>query len=175
MTAYVRTPTGLKIWVPRRAAHLVTYPSKLDTTVAGGVKSTQSPLECIIAESNEEASLPASLVSQNAIAVGTVTHCLRSARSGLFSMAVLYLYDIELTEHVVPTPGDDEVEGFVLMGVEEVKVKMLKGEFKPNSSLVMLDFLVRHGVVTEENEGGYVDVVGRLRRRLPVAITPEGL
>jgi hypothetical protein len=173
MTAFVRTPAGIKIWVPRRAAHLATYPSMLDTTVAGGVKSTQSPLECIIAEAHEEASLPTDFVARNAGAVGTVTHCLRSARSGLFSMAVLYIYDIELPSGMVPTPGDDEVEGFALMGVEEVKERMFKSEFKPNSSLVMLDFFVRHGVVTEETEVGYAEIVGRLRRRLPVAITPE--
>src|ERR1700759_710602 len=30
MTAYVETSEGLKIWVPRRARHLFTYPGKLD-------------------------------------------------------------------------------------------------------------------------------------------------
>lgn len=173
MTAFVRTPTGVKIWVAKRAAHLVTYPSKLDTTVAGGVKATQSPLECIIAEANEEASLPTSFVSNNAVAVGTITHCLRSARSGLFSMAVLYLYDIELTEDMVPTPGDDEVEGFELKSVEQVIEKMLAMEFKPNSSLVMLDFFIRHGIYTQASDVGYEDIVGRLHRRLPVAISPN--
>src|ERR1700753_3239018 len=38
MTAYVNTSEGLKVWVPRRAHHLFTYPGKLDSTVAGGVK-----------------------------------------------------------------------------------------------------------------------------------------
>ena len=50
MTAYVREPDGLYIWVSRRNRHLFTYPGMLDTTVAGGVKAEQSPLECIIQE-----------------------------------------------------------------------------------------------------------------------------
>jgi isopentenyldiphosphate isomerase len=173
MTAFVRTISGLKIWVPRRAKHLVTYPGMLDTTVAGGVKADQSPLECIVAESNEEASLPAEFVEENARGVGVVSHCLKSKRSGLFSIAVLYLYDIELSESMIPKPGDDEVEGFQLMSVEEVKAAMFKQEFKPNSSLVMMDFFIRHGIMTEDKDLGYAEIAARLRRRLPVAITPN--
>jgi len=174
MTAFVRTSTGLKIWVPRRAKHLVTYPGMLDTTVAGGVKADQSPMECIVAEANEEASLPTSFVQENALPVGAITHCLKSKRSGLFSIAVLYMYDIELPETMIPAPGDDEVEGFELMTVKEVKNAMFKQELKPNSSLVMMDFFIRHGIMSEENEPGYAEISARLRRRLPVAITPLG-
>lgn len=39
MTAFVRSEEGIKIWVPRRSRHLVTYPDMLDTTVAGGLKA----------------------------------------------------------------------------------------------------------------------------------------
>jgi hypothetical protein len=63
-------------------------------------------------------------------------------------------------------PRDGEVEGFELMGVEEVRVGLAEGRFKPNSSLVLVDFLVRHGVLTPENESDYVEIVGRLHRRL---------
>lgn len=178
MTAFVRSspaPDDIKIWVSRRAAHLATYPGMLDTTVAGGVKASQTPFQCIVDEANEEASLAAALVQSAARAVGVVTHCLRSARSGLFSTAVLYLYDLELPPGEVPKPQDDEVEGFTLMSVQEVREAMLRQEFKPNSALVMMDFFLRHGLLIEEFErgGAYADVAVRLRRKLPVATMPE--
>ncbi|RDL38764.1 Nudix protein [Venustampulla echinocandica] len=173
MTAYVRTTDGLKIWVPRRSAHLFSYPDMLDTTVAGGIKADHSPFECILAEADEEASLPAGFVRQNARAVGVVTYVTRKEKSGLIHPDVLYVFDIELPETMAPKPQDDEVSEFYLWSVEEVKQAMLRREFKPNCSLVMIDFFVRHGIITQENEDDYVEIVSRLRRKLPVPTRPE--
>jgi len=173
MTAYVRTSKGIKVWVARRAKHLQTYPGMLDTTVAGGVKAEQSPFECIIAEANEEASLPEFLVKPTAHAVGVITHCLQSRRTGGLSTAVLYLYDLELSATQIPKPMDDEVESFELMDIAKVREMMLKQEFKPNSSLVMMDFFIRHGIFTEEDEPGYAEIAARLKRKLPVPLTPQ--
>ncbi len=36
LTVYTKTASGMKVWVPRRAPNLFTYPNCLDTTVAGG-------------------------------------------------------------------------------------------------------------------------------------------
>ncbi|TDZ68378.1 Uncharacterized protein CTRI78_v002101 [Colletotrichum trifolii] len=152
MTAYVKTADGLKIWVPRRSAHLFTYPDLLDTTVAGGVKADDSPLDCILAEASEEASLPAAFVRDNARAVGAVTYVSMNEAKGTFFPTVLYCYDLELPESIVPTPGDDEVSAFELMSIDQVKAAMLGEQFKPNCVLVMLDFFIRHNVVTAENE-----------------------
>ena len=101
--------------------------------------------------------------------VGVVTLANRNPRTGLFHGEVLYVYDAELPAGVQPRPADGEVEGFVLMDCDEVRRRMEAGEFKPNVCPVMIDFLVRHGVVTPESEGpGYVDICSRLRRHLPL-------
>jgi hypothetical protein len=50
--------------------------------------------------------------------------------------------------------------------VEEVKTALLRGEFKLNSAIVVIDFFVRHGVITAENERDHVEIVCRLHRRL---------
>lgn len=50
----------MRIWVPRRSPDSFTFPNALDTTVAGGVPSHQSPMQNIIQEADEEASLPKS-------------------------------------------------------------------------------------------------------------------
>lgn len=167
----------MRIWVPRRSAHLHTYPGMLDTTVAGGVAAGESPYENIIREGAEEASLPASLLHENLKSVGVLTYMAITsstspAEAGLVCPDVIYCYDLELPADVVPTPGDDEVETFQLMDVEEVKKAMLNEEFKDNCSLVMLDFFIRHGIVTEENENDFVEIVQRMHRRLPMRISP---
>lgn len=178
MTCYVRDrSTGLpsSIWVARRSRTLHTYPGKLDSTVAGGVKADDSPTGCILAEAMEEATLDVGLVRERARPVGVLTLANRSARTGLFHTEVLYVYDMELPDGVVPTPSDGEVETFELMGVEEMRVRMEAGEFKPNVCAVMIDFMVRHGLVTPESEGegAYLAICNRLRRRLPMPTAPD--
>ena len=147
-------------------------------------------MDCILDECEEEASLPRGYVREHVRPVGTVTLANQNPRTGLFHGEVLYAYDLELPaptsapasgeeedasrETYTPTPNDGEVEAFTLMDCAEVRRRMERGEFKPNVCCVMIDFLVRHGVVTPEGEGeeAYVEVCARLRRRLPMATGP---
>jgi len=180
MTAYTKSTAldfeeeesaqEIKIWVPRRAATKQTYGGMLDNTVAGGIATGESPFESMVRESAEEASLPSDMVRKHAKAVGTVTYFhIRDKRAGgetrLLQPECQYVYDLELPEDVVPKPSDDEVEGFELKSVEEVKQALRGGEFKPNCAMVLLDFFVRHGVLTAEDEG-FIEIVARLHRRL---------
>lgn len=178
LTAYVRdtsqpSSAGLRVWVARRDANLHTYPGMLDTTVAGGVKAEDTPWQCIVAESDEEAALPLSYVEKNVVPVGVVTYVTQRKGTGQLRPNVLYVYDLELAEDMRPQPKDGEVEEFYLMTVEEVTKAMMNGEFKPNCCLVMLDFFVRHGIITAENEEDYLDIVMGLRRKLPMPMTPH--
>ena len=172
MTTYVRTPEGMKIWVPRRAESKQTYGGMLDNSVAGGLSTGETPLECVIREASEEASLPEDLVRSDVKACGTVSYVhVRDKRAGgeigLIQPECQYVYDMEVSIDVLPKPGDNEVEDFYLWTVEEVKRALADGEFKPNCAMVLLDFFVRHGVLTGENEPDYMEIVSRLHRRLP--------
>ncbi|KAI1490807.1 NUDIX hydrolase domain-like protein [Biscogniauxia mediterranea] len=184
MTVYTRAPgpsgsaaSELQIWVPRRSAHLRTWPGRLDTSVAGGVRASESPFECVVHEADEEASLPASLVRRDARACGAVTYvCASGAGSGgehgLVVPDVLYVYDLEVAPGVVvPRPRDGEVHEFRLCTVPQVRDALLRGEFKTNSAAVMVDFFVRHGLVTAEDEPDFLDILARLHRPLPVPTT----
>ena len=171
MTAYVRAKEGIKLWVPRRASNKQTYGGMLDNTVAGGISTGEEPFECLVREAAEEASLPEDLVRKGARAAGTVTYShIRSEKAGgetgLLQPECQYIYDLEVGDDVVPKPGDKEVENFHLWTVEEVQRALAKGAFKPNCALVLLDFFVRHGLMTQANEKDYIEIVSRLHRRL---------
>ena len=184
MTAYTYSKSGageggaeedgekkeMQIWVPRRAASKQTYGGMLDNTVAGGISTGESAFESLVREAQEEASLPEAIVRKDAKAVGTVTYFhIRDHRAGgeikLLQPECQYVYDLELKEDVVPKPGDDEVAVFELKTIDEVKQALKDGEFKPNCAMVLLDFFVRHGVLTAD-EPGYIEMVSRLHRRL---------
>lgn len=160
----------MRIWVPRRAATKQTYGGMLDNTVAGGIATSESAFESLVREAQEEASLPEDLVRRSVKSVGTVTYFhIRDHRAGgetrLLQPECQYVYDLELAGDVIPKPSDDEVSGFELKTVEDVKQALKDGEFKPNCALVLLDFFIRHSIITAEDQG-YIELVARLHRRL---------
>lgn len=170
MTAYVWTDEGMKIWAPRRALTKQTYPGMMDNTVAGGLSTGEEPYECLIRESMEEASLPEEIV-HSAKSCGTLTYFhIRDARAGgeigLCQPECQYIFDLELPEDVIPKPGDDEAIDFQLLTIDEVQEALEAGRFKPNCALLLLEFFVRHGILTPENEPDYIEIVSRLHRKL---------
>lgn len=131
----------------------------------------EDPFECLVREAEEEASLPADYVRANAIADGTVTYVhIRDERAGgetgLIQPECQYVYDLEMPPSLIPRPNDSEVEQFYLWTVEEVQASLGRGEFKPNCALLMLDFFIRHGVITESNEKDYQEIKKRIHRDL---------
>lgn len=176
LTAYVGDKDGdgdegLRIWVPRRSRTKQTFPGMLDNTVAGGMSTGEQPFECVVRESMEEASLPEDVVRKHAIPTGCITYVyVRDQRAGgetgLLQPEVEYVYDLKLSGGVIPKPCDSEVEEFTLMTVEQVKKALANGEVKPNCALVLIDFLIRRGVITPENEGDYLEIVAKLHRLL---------
>ena len=178
LTAYTGDDReSIKIWVPRRAKSKQTYGGMLDNTVAGGISAGETPFECLVREAAEEASLPEELVRKNVKQCGTVSYFhVRDERAGgetgLMQPEVQHVYDLQLMEDVIPQPGDNEVEAFQLLTVKEVQVALAEGQFKPNCAVVLLDFFVRHGILTAENEPAYIEMVSRMHRRLPFPTTP---
>lgn len=178
MTAYTKSADGLRIWVPKRSASLKAWPGALDSTVAGGVRAGESPFECIVHEASEEASLPEDLIRKHTISSGMLSYMSQPKQglaAGLVVPVVLYTYDLRVNNDVVPAPNDEEVEGFNLYRVDEVKDAILQRKFKANSAMVMIDFFIRHGVITPETEADYIDVVARMHRKLPFPTSPGPL
>jgi len=163
-----------KIWVARRSLTKQEYPGMLDSTAGGTLGVWEDPEDCMLREADEEASLDKELMRGKMKAVGIVSYVHRTdqrASSGdlrLFQPDTLFLYELDLTGHEVGIirPNDGEVQGFELLTVKEVQDAMAKGEFKPNCAVVLLDFMIRHGILTVENEKDYVEICSKLRERL---------
>lgn len=143
----------------------------LDNTVAGGIATGEEPFESLVREAEEEASLPEVLVRERVTYHSAVTYTyIRESRaggeSGMVQPECQHVYDLELPSDVFPKPNDSEVEEFYLWTVEQVQEHMARGEFKPNCALVVLDFFIRRGILTKENEENYEQIKRRLHREL---------
>ncbi|KAK1834480.1 hypothetical protein QBC39DRAFT_328069 [Podospora conica] len=159
------------IWISKRSQTTANCSGMLDNTVAGGYRTGEIPLETVVREADEEASLPADLVRHLARPCGTVSyfHQLEKYVTGekyLVQPEVEYMYEILAPEGLTPCPHDDEVEWFQLWDVEKIKNGLARGLFKPSYALVLLDFFICHGVLDMTNEPDYIEISCRLRRTL---------
>ncbi|KAJ1656612.1 hypothetical protein IWQ61_003839 [Dispira simplex] len=119
-----------------------TWPGVLDNVVGGLISHGDGILQMVIKECFEEANLPE-------------------------SQAVDFIHDVVLPEDAPLIPNDGEVDSFQLFSMDELKHRIFGGEFKPNSAMIIIDFLIRHGVVTPENEPDYLAILAGGHRRLP--------
>ncbi|KAF9134843.1 hypothetical protein BG015_003363 [Linnemannia schmuckeri] len=168
MNGYVRTgprPHQVKMWIARRSATKPTYPGMLDNMVAGGMGFGHSPAYTILKESMEEATIPIEL-ARNAIPVGTISYIKLSKDETDTQPETQIIYDLELPADFTPIPCDTEVENFRLWSMDEVLESIRSGEFKPNCACVCLHFMIRHAVLTPENEPDYLEIAQRLNRKI---------
>ncbi len=164
LNGYVRTVSGLKMWVGRRSADRRNYPGKLDQLVAGGLPHGIGYRENLEKECWEEAGIDAALASR-AVPVGTVTYVAETPLG--LKPDTLYCYDLELPAGFQPRCTDGEVESFQLLPIDEVMALMRQGEtFKLNCNLVIIDFLIRHGFLGPEDED-YLALTAGLHPALP--------
>ncbi|KAK0278415.1 hypothetical protein LTR35_009154 [Friedmanniomyces endolithicus] len=162
----------MEVWVPRRSSTRAKFPAMLDTSVGGALATGETPWECLIRESAEEASLGEEIV-RTATDAGNVTYFYISGagsggESGLAQPERAYVFDLDLTglPSGTLTPNDGSVEAFELMTVAQVIHALSNKEFKANSALVMLDFLIRHGAIKPEDEPDYTEICSRMHRKL---------
>lgn len=161
LNGYVRRDDGIHLWIARRARGKHTYPGKLDNMVAGGQPIGISLRDNLTKECGEEASMPPDLAAR-AVPVGCLTYTLETPEG--LKPDVLFTYDIEMPADFVPRPNDSEVEKFHLWPLEQVaSIVRETEEFKFNCNLVVIDFLVRHGIIPPDDPD-YVAICRGLRR-----------
>ncbi|KDN38779.1 hypothetical protein K437DRAFT_251083 [Tilletiaria anomala UBC 951] len=161
----------MKVWVPRRSKTKSTFPGMLDNTVAGnsslilfaspsvgGITAGESPFESMVRECGEEAGLEDAFVRSGLRSTGAISYFYKN-HQGLTQPEVEYTYEILLPSKVIPAPVDGEAEYFTLMSFEEAMQRMRNFEFKPNCALVLIDFYIRHGLITPDNEPDYLQIL----------------
>lgn len=151
------------MWLARRSPSKQTWPSKLDQLVAGGIVCGEQIQEALIRECAEEASISEEL-AKTACPAGSVSYFFEDER-GLFP-EIQFVYDLKLPETFQPINSDGEVAEFYCWPIDKVKDEIATDDFKPNCGLVVLDFLIRNGFVSPDNEPHYVDFVCGLHSTL---------
>ena len=79
----------MSIWVARRSKTKQTWPDVYDQTVAGGIAAKASPLESVVREAMEEASLEADFVLDRIRAGGVISYTTRTRPVGWWQPCVL--------------------------------------------------------------------------------------
>lgn len=165
VNGYVRMKDTIKLWIPRRSATKPTFPNMLDNTVGGGLGYPYGLEETLIKECFEEAGLDEPLVKSNSNSAGVISYLYLT--EGRVQPEVEYIYDIEIPETIKPNPQDGEAVDYQLLSINEVLTEIKDNKFKPNCALVIIDFLIRFGYITAENEPNYLEIVSRCHRRIP--------
>ncbi|KAI0787007.1 NUDIX hydrolase domain-like protein [Abortiporus biennis] len=168
MTVYQDSPEdhSCRIWVPKRARTKQTWPGYLDNSVAGGIPSGLGVYESLVKEAMEEASIEEDIVRKYTRAVGAVSYFYRTS-AGWLQPEVEYIYDLCIPADVPLElkPLDGEVESFECLPLPEVVEKMRAGLFKANCAVVLIDFMIRHGYITPDNEPDFLEIITRLHGR----------
>ena len=77
---------------------------------------------------------------------------------------MLFTYDLETPADFMPRNTDGEIVAFDLRDAAAVVAQLRESDdFKFNVNLVIIDFAIRHGLVTPEDPE-YLDLVTGLRR-----------
>ncbi|MEQ8509475.1 MAG: DUF4743 domain-containing protein [Rhodospirillaceae bacterium] len=166
LNGYVKKSGRFYLWIGTRNGDRHVEPNKLDNMVAGGQPVGLSLRQNLIKECNEEATIPATLVSK-AIATGTVSYCFEDPLG--LKADTLFCYDLAVPEDFTPENQDGEISGFQLMPIEEVLLIVRESTaFKFNVSLVILDFAIRHGVISPDSEPDYEEILAGLHSDSPI-------
>lgn len=163
LNGFVRRADGLYLWIARRSANRRVAPNRLDQLVAGGLPWGVALAENLRKECREEAQLAADLADR-ARPVGLISYCRDSSRG--LKPDVIYCYDLELPPDFTPCSNDDEVQAFYCWPIAQVMATVRDTtEFKLNCNLVIIDFLIRHGLLAPEHPD-YLAITQGLRTPL---------
>ncbi len=162
INGYVRrSGGGLDMWIGRRSGDRAVCPGMLDNMVAGGQPAGLGLMENVIKECGEEADVPPELAAA-AHAVGAISYVMETADG--VSPDTMFCYDLELPDDFVPRNTDGEIASFERLPIEEVAAIVdNQFAFKFNCNLVIIDFLIRHGVLPPEHPD-YLALLRGLRR-----------
>lgn len=157
----------IQYWMGKRSASKSRFPGMLDNVVAGGMPVGYTPFECAVKECHEEASLTETVSRKRLRSTGSITRVCQE--EGFLALEEIFIFDMNL-EGITPKPSDGEVESFTLVDCAETLLKR-SAEVKPDVLIIMIDFMLRHGLVNpDSNPDGYLQLVRALHAPIPLHI-----
>jgi len=147
------------IWLARRAKTKDIDPGKLDDLVGGRLARGSTPTETLHKEAWEEAGIKPELAKM-ARPAGAIRVC-RPIPEGVHR-EIIYVHDLYLPPDFRPQNQDGEVERFYCVRPEDALARVEQmttgGDFTVESTLVMLNFLIRRGFFSPERPD-YVEIL----------------
>jgi len=134
------------MWLARRSPTKAIDPGLLDNLVGGGIAAGATVVETLVREAWEEAGIPAHIAA-TATPAGALRVC-RAQPDGL-QREIVFTHDLRLDEDFVPSNQDGEAVEHRRVSLYEAAA-LIANDRGPDvvtadASLVILDFLLRHG------------------------------
>jgi isopentenyldiphosphate isomerase len=167
---------NISLWLAQRAANKSHHPLYWDPTVAGGQPADIGLFQNVIKEAGEEAGIDPELVKKNAVSTGCLSQMTCKPNDGTcMKQSLYYIWDMEVDRKTfIPHPADGEVETFELCTAKQLEYEVRYGDrLRPAMILVITDFLIRHGIITPDNESDYAKINAAIHReRLVLEYVP---
>ncbi|CAF0740186.1 unnamed protein product [Brachionus calyciflorus] len=161
INGYIKKNNEYFMWIARRSKTKQTYPFMLDNFVAGGLTAGLSVFECAKKELEEEAGLTIEL-SSRLKSTDAISYSYQNGSE--IHIEGEFIFDIKLPSDFVPKNQDGEVFCFYLMNIHQVKNAIISDEFKPNSAVVTLNFLMRKDLLTPDELPNYFEILENIHK-----------
>jgi len=148
LNGFVRVDGLVRVWIARRSTSKPIDAGRLDNIVGGRIAAGTTVDETLRKEAWEEAGIPPALLQE--------VPCLSAVRveysvpEGLHR-EILFVHDLFLPDDFKPANQDGEVAEIKLMPLEDVVQEILAGEFTLDAGTVMVDGLLRQGILSPED------------------------
>ena len=164
---------NMSLWMAQRSAAKSSFPNKWDPTVAGGQPHALSLFENLMKEANEEAGIPSEM-SRQATSAGCLSQMTSRADGSCMKYSKYYVWDLDVAKEFRPYPQDGEVQMFELWDTETLLHELKEGDrLRPAMRLVVADFLIRHGVITPDNEPQLAEIQAAMHQERLILRTED--
>lgn len=158
--------SNVSLWLAQRAANKSHNALRWDPTVAGGQPASMGFFENVVKEAGEEAGIDPDLVTERAVSTGCLSQMTCKTDGTCMKPSLYYTWDMQVDKkNFVPMPTDGEVSVFEVCSAKQLEYEVRHGDrLRPAMILVVTDFLIRHGVITPDNEPDYAQILSAMHR-----------
>jgi 8-oxo-dGTP pyrophosphatase MutT (NUDIX family) len=140
----VGRPDHWRMWLARRSPVKPIDPGLLDNLVGGGIPAGATIADTLSREAWEEAGIAAHL-AREAVQAGAID--IRRDQADGLQRETIYVHDLWLPSDFGPANQDGEAVEHRLCDPEEVLAVIAGDDVTADASLVIVDFVLRHGCV----------------------------